>query len=86
MAFERGAARPAKVDYRFRTGRPLVAGSRYSAPVHAWQLPPIATEICAFRPKWLKSIVARASEAKTIVDVRAALRSGSRARFDREAD
>ena len=75
LAFERVAARPARVDWRFRTGRPLVVGSRYCAPARGWQLPPLATGIYIFRPKGIWWIVERALAARTLVGVRAALRS-----------
>lgn len=79
LYFERIAARPARVDFRFRTRRPMVVGARYAAPAHGWQLPPMVTDIYWFRPRSLHMIVSRAAQARTIVNVRAALASGSRA-------
>lgn len=78
LKFERIAARPAQVDYRFRTGRPLVVGSRYSAPARGWRLPPLAEGIYAFRPRGIWWIIDRAAAARTLVGVRAALNSASR--------
>lgn len=78
LSFERVAARPARVDYRFRTGRPLIIGPRYSAPKRCQQLPGIVSNIYFFRPRGFKWIVTRAAEAQSLVGVRAALASATR--------
>lgn len=78
LAFERVAERPARIDHRFRTGRLLVIGSRYSAPSPSWQLPPIADSIYAFRPRGISPVVEHAAAARTLVGIRTALQPTSR--------